>query len=232
MKSHTFPIKLFVFGLVALLALTACERPSPRPTEVPDVGNPPQQVTTAPPATAIPAPAETAVSTDATPIGEDAGTEGAEADDAGAGESSTDTEDGSVDEPAVEGDATAVPADSNTPITEEQTHTVAAGDSLYRLSLIYGASIAEIAAANNISETSTLDIGQTLTIPVPGTVEVDTAPPENTGEERIHIVQAGENLFRIGLQYGFTVDELASHNGIANPDRLEVGQQIRIPANN
>jgi LysM repeat protein len=31
------------------------------------------------------------------------------------------------------------------------------------------------------------------------------------------------------LRYGFTVAELADYNDIANPDRIDVGQQIRIP---
>lgn len=60
----------------------------------------------------------------------------------------------------------------------------------------------------------------------------DPAPPQQetspTGEI-IHTVQPGDNLYRIGLRYGFTYQELAAYNGIANPDRLEIGQQIRIP---
>ena len=54
-----------------------------------------------------------------------------------------------------------------------------------------------------------------------------TAPA--TGE-RIHVVQAGENLFRIGLQYGFTAQELATYNNIPNVDLINVGQESRIPA--
>ena len=61
--------------------------------------------------------------------------------------------------------------------------------------------------------------------PVP-TVEVTVAP---TGEQVV-TVQAGQNLFRIGLQFGCTVPELAAYNGIANPHYIYVGQQIRIPA--
>jgi LysM repeat protein len=45
----------------------------------------------------------------------------------------------------------------------------------------------------------------------------------------IHIVQPGENLFRIGLQYGYSWVVLAQHNGIPNPHFVVVGQQIRIP---
>ncbi|HCB49993.1 MAG TPA: hypothetical protein DEP47_10815 [Chloroflexi bacterium] len=58
-----------------------------------------------------------------------------------------------------------------------------------------------------------------------------TPPPAEqlpTGEQ-VHTVQAGQNLFRIGLQYGCTVAELAAYNGIVNPDYINVGQQILIP---
>ncbi len=58
-----------------------------------------------------------------------------------------------------------------------------------------------------------------------------TEPTQETSStgEIIHTVQPGDNLYRIGLRYGFTFQELATYNGITNPDRLEVGQQIRIP---
>ena len=63
---------------------------------------------------------------------------------------------------------------------------------------------------------------------------VDPAAPPPAQEtsptgEVIHTVQAGENLFRIGLRYGFTAAELAAYNGIPNPNVISVGQQIRIP---
>ncbi|HMT21268.1 MAG TPA: LysM domain-containing protein [Promineifilum sp.] len=68
--------------------------------------------------------------------------------------------------------------------------------------------------------------------PTPPPAVDPTAPPAQetspTGEV-IHTVQAGENLFRIGLRYGFTAAELAAYNGIANPNVISVGQQIRIP---
>lgn len=47
--------------------------------------------------------------------------------------------------------------------------------------------------------------------------------------ETIHIVQPGDNLFRIGLRYGFTAQELATYNGIPNVNIIYVGQEIRIP---
>lgn len=64
--------------------------------------------------------------------------------------------------------------------------------------------------------------------PAPEPTAAPTAQTSSTGEI-IHVVQAGENLFRIGLRYGFTAEELAAYNGIANPNWISVGQQIRIP---
>jgi len=45
-----------------------------------------------------------------------------------------------------------------------------------------------------------------------------------------HVVQPGENLFRIALRYGVSVQALATINGIANPALIYVGQQLVIPA--
>lgn len=44
-----------------------------------------------------------------------------------------------------------------------------------------------------------------------------------------YVVQPGDTLFRIGLRYGLTVFQLASFNGIANPNLIFVGEVLRIP---
>ncbi|HOT92999.1 MAG TPA: LysM domain-containing protein [Anaerolineae bacterium] len=44
-----------------------------------------------------------------------------------------------------------------------------------------------------------------------------------------HIVQPGENLFRIALRYGTTVEELAKANGITNVNMISAGQELTIP---
>lgn len=45
-----------------------------------------------------------------------------------------------------------------------------------------------------------------------------------------HVVGPGENLFRIGLHYNLTVDQVAYANGILNPNHIYVGQRLCIPA--
>ena len=62
--------------------------------------------------------------------------------------------------------------------------------------------------------------------PVP-TTPPPTATPSPTGEV-VHVVVRGENLYRIALRYGTTVEAIANANGIANPARIAVGQRLTI----
>lgn len=61
------------------------------------------------------------------------------------------------------------------------------------------------------------------------TVEATATMDAESGAERAHVVQPGENLYRIGLQYGISWTVLAEYNNITNPNSLVVGQQLRIP---
>jgi LysM repeat protein len=131
--------------------------------------------------------------------------------------------------------ATAVPGTNAqaTPVTTQRTHIVAAGDTLFTIAQTYGVTVEALAQANNINITDFLSEGQVLIVPAAGTTALPTAAATaqatTTAGERVHIVAAGENLFRIGLRYGFTVEELAAYNNLPNPDRIDVGQVILIP---
>ena len=48
-------------------------------------------------------------------------------------------------------------------------------------------------------------------------------------QSSVHVVRPGENLFRIALRYGVTVDALAAINGLSNVSRIYVGQRLAIP---
>lgn len=52
---------------------------------------------------------------------------------------------------------------------------------------------------------------------------------DSTSNVTIHVVQRGETLFRIALQYGLTVDDLTRANGLTNPNSIQVGQRLLIP---
>ncbi|MFO7661941.1 MAG: LysM peptidoglycan-binding domain-containing protein, partial [Chloroflexota bacterium] len=46
---------------------------------------------------------------------------------------------------------------------------------------------------------------------------------------RIHVVEEGENLYRIGLLYGLPWLVIDEYNGLSEPDQISVGQELRIP---
>lgn len=56
-----------------------------------------------------------------------------------------------------------------------------------------------------------------------------TPGPILSGADCEHTVSAGQNLFRIGLQYGVPYQDIAAYNGIANPNLITIGQRIVIP---
>lgn len=128
---------------------------------------------------------------------------------------------------------TEAPTEAATPVTTTPgTHVVQAGENLFRIALRYNVSVDELAKANNITN-ATIYVGQVLTIPG-GTTAPVTQPTPGSADPgsgaTVHVVQPGENLFRIALRYGLDYNYLASYNGITDPSRVFVGQQIKIPA--
>jgi LysM repeat protein len=97
------------------------------------------------------------------------------------------------------------------------------GENLFRISLHYGVTYQAIAAANGIINPNLIYVGQSLTIPAEGATSAEQT------EVGTHVVQKGENLFRIALKYGVTVEALAVANGITNANLIYPGQTLVIP---
>jgi LysM repeat protein len=140
-----------------------------------------------------------------------------------------------TEEATEEPQETEEPAATQEPEAEcPATHTVQTGENLYRIALRYGLTYQELASANGITNPDAIALGAVLTIPGCGGVsdggQSGGTGSQGSGGETLHTVQAGENLFRISLQYGVSVQELAQYNGITNADAISVGQVIRIPA--
>lgn len=105
------------------------------------------------------------------------------------------------------------------------THTVQPGEWVYQIGRTYGVTAAEIIAANPGINPDFIEPGQVLNIPAPGTTSGSGS--DTTG--RTHVVQVGENLFRISLGYGKSYVEVANANGIASPYTVYPGQVLVIP---
>src|SRR5690606_41596237 len=110
--------------------------------------------------------------------------------------------------------------------TDTTTHVVAWGETLSQIALRYGVSVEAIIQANDLEGPDRIYAGQTLIIP--GGQAGAAAHSGSSGGT--HTVQAGGNLFRIGLRYGVSVDELMAATGIGDPSPAFAGHRLTFPA--
>jgi LysM repeat protein len=123
-------------------------------------------------------------------------------------------------------------------------HVVAPGETLLRIAQRYSTTVNTIAGINNLVDRNRINVGQSLTIACgqaaapqgeqpPSVPASPPQPPPSGGgscaQDTVHVVRSGENLFRIALRYGTTIDAIASVNSIVDPTKIGTGQQLRIP---
>ncbi|MCP9460431.1 MAG: LysM peptidoglycan-binding domain-containing protein [Nitrospira sp.] len=61
----------------------------------------------------------------------------------------------------------------------------------------------------------------------PSAPEAAPAPAAAEGSPSVHVVQAGETIFRIARQYGVSVQQIRQWNNLKN-DVIEIGQQLVV----
>lgn len=110
-------------------------------------------------------------------------------------------------------------------------YTIQPGDTLLGIGVRYGIDWQQIASANGLSETSLLQIGQSVRLPdSEGRTSADQAAPVATaGQFRSYMVFGGDTLLSIAARYSITWEEVAAANGLGEHDILQVGQILRIP---
>ena len=121
------------------------------------------------------------------------------------------------------------PTASPTPIQ----YTVQEGDTLFVIALNYGVTVEAIAAANQIDNPELIHPGQVLVIPTgplpPRAAAAVTRSGAGTAAPGTYIVQSGDSLFAIALEYGITVESIVVANQIKNPEFIRPGQVLVIP---
>lgn len=105
-------------------------------------------------------------------------------------------------------------------------YVVRSGDTLWKIASKYGTTVAAIVKANNLDPNKYLAVGQTLTIPVLGTVQPPTSGSQ--GNPVVHTVQSGDTLWRIAMKYGTTVNAIIKANNLDPNKYLAVGQKLII----
>jgi LysM repeat protein len=115
----------------------------------------------------------------------------------------------------------------------DTTYTVQRGDNLYRIAIRFNTSVAAIVAANNIVNPSRIYAGQVLIIPGDGgsapAPAPSSTPQAEPGGMLTYVVQRGDRLSSIAVRFGTTVSAIVAANGIANPNLIYAGQELKIP---
>ena len=114
-------------------------------------------------------------------------------------------------------------------------YTVQAGETLAGVADRFGVSVAALAALNTITDLDALEAGRELRIPDTspgGAVRLGPAGEElaRGADTTIYTVQPGETLAEIALRLGASVDHLARLNDLADPNDLQAGQELIVPA--
>jgi LysM repeat protein len=144
--------------------------------------------------------------------------------------------------PYVEGmTAEGAPTPSPTPFT----YVVQAGDTLSSIAAQYDVQPGTLIEVNSILDPNNLSVGTPLLIPgfvnpsaasggdastgSAGSESGSAATGSASGGSVVHIVQPGESLGQIAVEYGVDPVALAQANNIANGNLIRVGQQLVIP---
>jgi LysM repeat protein len=111
------------------------------------------------------------------------------------------------------------------PVSADEIYIVQTGDTLAAIARRFNTTITALMQANAITNPNYIYVGQRLVIPAgPG----GPTPPPGAGD-RVYTVRTGDTLFSIAQRFGVPMMTIAQANGIINPSRIYVGQQLVIP---
>ncbi len=136
--------------------------------------------------------------------------------------------------PVVTGVASSSEASANL-LASAASYTLQRGDSLYRVSLIYGVTVDDLLAANDLSSPTAIYPGLQISVPASRSEVAEApsaaSPADVSGSQggRTVVVQPGDTLSRIAVAYNVTVDGLAAANGLTRPDSIYAGQVLNVP---
>ncbi|MDG2497268.1 MAG: LysM peptidoglycan-binding domain-containing protein, partial [Aquiluna sp.] len=129
----------------------------------------------------------------------------------------------------------AQPEPQPTSVTE---YRVVSGDSLSAIAAKFGLSLKSLQEFNKIANANQIRVGQLIRIPTaslgdsnevpePAVEPVQEQDPPPVEVE--YRVASGDTLMRIASKFGISSKSLQDYNSIANPNRISIGQLLRIP---
>ncbi|MEW6171740.1 MAG: glycosyl hydrolase family 18 protein [Bacillota bacterium] len=110
-------------------------------------------------------------------------------------------------------------------------YVIQPGDTFYTIALSFNVSVESLIAANPGVDPNNLQVGQTIVIPAPP--EPPPPPPEPPAPPpggTLYVIQPGDTFYTIALSFNVSVESLIAANPGVDPNNLQVGQTIVIPA--
>ena len=100
------------------------------------------------------------------------------------------------------------------------SYKVVSGDTLSKIVQKYGTTYQELARINGISNPDKISVGQVLKLP---------NSTSSSSSTTTYTVVSDDTLSKIAQKFDTTYQELARFNGISNPDKISVGQILKVP---
>ena len=120
-------------------------------------------------------------------------------------------------------------------------YKVEKGDTLYSISRKYQITVAELRAANNLSENDVIKVGQKLRIPTADISNAAALATDNKAttassgatlsaatKTKEYTVVKGDTMYSIAKKNGMTLAEFMALNGLDNSSVIKVGQKLKI----
>ncbi len=115
------------------------------------------------------------------------------------------------------------------------SHIVEPGQTYYSISKLYGLTVDDLLALNNLTTNDKLEIGQKLTVKLtpggrtiqPSSTAKTVSQSESQSVVTYHTVAKGETMFRISQIYGVSIEQIQSWNNLTDVG-VKMGQKIKI----
>ena len=117
----------------------------------------------------------------------------------------------------------------------DTTYVVQKGDTLYSLSKKFQLTVGELRAANNLSESDVIKVGQKITIPE---ADIGTAAAlsstnsksiSKSTKTKVYTVQKGDTLYSLARKNNISVADLMVLNNFDSSKVIKIGEKIKIP---
>ena len=119
------------------------------------------------------------------------------------------------------------------------SYTLRWGDTLARVARTLGLPMEALVAVNQIGDANRVRQGQVIIVPDKASAAVAVAKPivavtpspktPPTAPTSSYVVQAGDTLASIAAKFKTTVADLATRNGVKNPNQVRIGAALTVP---